>query len=257
MDQNNKIMHDVWNRAFAHITKENIESENIHFDELMASIFCPGPYYFYVVDFFDRQIKYMNANVERILGLDSETTKFEDIIARIHPDDIQFVSQAEEALLKYIYENIGGDKVMQYKTSYCFRLMTADGQYELFQHQAIVLSTDKNGGFAKSLNIHTNISHFTTNNNYKVTLLGLFGDNNFIQLNILPTIPTLTSSSLFSKRETEVIRLVADGLKNLEIADKLFISLYTVKNHKKNILQKASVKSSSELIAKCINEGLI
>jgi len=257
MDHNNKILNAVWNRSSAHITKENIQIDGIRFDELMASIFCPGPYYYYVVDFFDRQIKYMNANIESILGLDSVTTKFEDIIARIHPDDIQFVSKAEETLLKYIYENIGSDKVMQYKTSYCFRLETADGQYELFQHQAIVLSTDENGGFAKSLNIHTNISHFTSVNNYKVTLLGLSGDNSFIQLNVLPSIPPLTSSSLFSKRETEIIRLVADGLKNLDIAEKLFISLNTVKNHKKNILQKASVKSSSELVAKCINEGLI
>jgi len=146
---------------------------------------------------------------------------------------------------------------MQYKTSYCFRLKTADEQYQLFQHQAIVLSTDENGGFGKALNIHTNINHITTVNNHKVNLLGLFGDNSFIQLNVIPTIPPQMSSSLFSKRETEIIRLVIDGLKNFEIAGKLFISLNTVKNHKKNILQKAAVKNSSELVAKCINEGLI
>jgi len=105
MEHNNKIMQAVWNRGSAHIIKESIEIDGIRFDELMASIFCPGPFYYYVVDFFNREIKYMNVNVESILGLDSKTTKFEDIIALIHPDDIQFVSQAEEALIKYIYES--------------------------------------------------------------------------------------------------------------------------------------------------------
>ena len=41
-----------------------------------------------------------------------------------------------------------------------------------------------------------------------------------------------------TKREREVVALIADGLTNKEIADKLHLSAYTVKSHIHNILEK-------------------
>ena len=52
-----------------------------------------------------------------------------------------------------------------------------------------------------------------------------------------------------SKRETEVLGLISKGLSNLEIAGKLFISEYTVKDHIKKILSKMNVGSRSGIIA--------
>lgn len=49
-------------------------------------------------------------------------------------------------------------------------------------------------------------------------------------------------------RELEIIKLVAEGLTTLQIADKLFISENTVETHRKNILRKTKTKSSVELI---------
>jgi len=250
-------MSAVWNRLSDYITKEDTKIKGFDADEIMASIFCPGPYYYYVVDFFDFQIKHINPNIKDILGLEPETTSFQDIINRIHPNDMEFVAKAEETILKYIYENIGGHNILKYKISYCFRFKTADGTYQLFQHQAIVLSVDKKGSFGKSLNIHTNINHITELNSQKVTLMGIMGENSFIQFDLTPTIPPVTSLSIFTKREKQIIRLMAEGLKNKEISEKLNISLNTVKNHRKTIMVKASVNNSVELIAKCIAEGLI
>jgi len=249
-------MQSVWNRSSEHLSKGVIDLDRIRFDDLMASIFCPGPNYYFIFDFFDQKIKYIHPNVETVLGFDPETVTFKDIINQIHPDDIKFISLAEKAVINYLYNVIGRDKLMKYKASYCLRIKTADGNYQLFQHQSILLSTDEKGNFGKALNVLTNISHLTSVNNYKVTLLGMFGETNFVEFDILPNNHP-TSLSYFTKRETEIIHLMTQGLKNLQIAEKLFISLNTVKNHRKNILQKASVKSSSELIAKCLNQGLI
>ena len=256
MEQYNKIMQSVWNRSSEHLSKGVIDLDRIRFDDLMASIFCPGPNYYFIFDFFDQKIKYIHPNVETVLGFDPETVTFKDIINQIHPDDIKFISLAEKAVINYLYNVIGRDKLMKYKASYCLRIKTADGNYQLSQHQSILLSTDEKGNFGKALNVLTNISHLTSVNNYKVTLLGMFGETNFVEFDILPNNHP-TSLSYFTKRETEIIHLMTQGLKNLQIAEKLFISLNTVKNHRKNILQKASVKSSSELIAKCLNQGLI
>jgi len=47
-----------------------------------------------------------------------------------------------------------------------------------------------------------------------------------------------TTSSLLSEREVEILRLVANGLTNRQIADRLFISLGTAKRHVHNIFEK-------------------
>jgi DNA-binding CsgD family transcriptional regulator len=57
-----------------------------------------------------------------------------------------------------------------------------------------------------------------------------------------------------SSREKEIILLVAKGLGNREISDRLFISLNTVKTHNRNIFQKLGVKSRFELLVK-LKEG--
>ena len=48
----------------------------------------------------------------------------------------------------------------------------------------------------------------------------------------------MTHPLRMTKREREVVALIADGLTNKEIADKLHLSAYTVKSHIHNILEK-------------------
>lgn len=52
-----------------------------------------------------------------------------------------------------------------------------------------------------------------------------------------------------SKREVEIIQKIKSGLTSKEIADELFLSEFTVKTHRKNILRKLNLNSVSELIA--------
>ncbi|SHH76356.1 helix-turn-helix transcriptional regulator [Ferrimonas marina] len=53
-----------------------------------------------------------------------------------------------------------------------------------------------------------------------------------------------------TKRERELVRLVAEGARNKEIAQKLFISEYTVKAHLASIFRKTETRSRAELIGK-------
>ncbi|HJV20004.1 MAG TPA: response regulator transcription factor [Sediminibacterium sp.] len=60
-----------------------------------------------------------------------------------------------------------------------------------------------------------------------------------------------------TKRETEIVQLVAEGLSNQEIADKLFLSLRTVETHRMNVNQKLGVKNSAGLVKEAIKRGLV
>jgi len=56
-----------------------------------------------------------------------------------------------------------------------------------------------------------------------------------------------------SKRETEVISLLVMGYKNKEIADKLYICVYTIEDHLKKIMKKMRVKNRTSVFAKLLD----
>jgi DNA-binding NarL/FixJ family response regulator len=60
-----------------------------------------------------------------------------------------------------------------------------------------------------------------------------------------------------TKREKELVQLIAEGFSSQEIADKLFISLRTVETHRLNINQKLDVKNTAGLVKEAIKRGLI
>jgi two-component system response regulator NreC len=63
--------------------------------------------------------------------------------------------------------------------------------------------------------------------------------------------------SELTARETEVLRLIALGHTNAEIAEKLFISVRTVETHRSHIQQKLGAGSRAELVGEAIKRGLI
>lgn len=61
----------------------------------------------------------------------------------------------------------------------------------------------------------------------------------------------------FTKRELDVIKLIADGYTNKEVGDKLFISHRTVDTHRTNIMKKVGVNNVAGLISYAIKNGLV
>jgi DNA-binding NarL/FixJ family response regulator len=134
------------------------------------------------------------------------------------------------------------------------RARLENGSYVMFNHQALMLTLDDTGGYGKSLNINTRIDHLSTRNTYKVSLIGLNGEPSFMGISLEDS-PQRAES--YSKREVDIIRLLADGLSSKEIGDKLYIAEETVKTHRKNILEKSSHKNTAQLVSECIKQGLI
>jgi len=60
-----------------------------------------------------------------------------------------------------------------------------------------------------------------------------------------------------SEREIEILQLIAEGLTNPEIANRLFLSLHTVKTHTRNIYSKLSVHNRTEAVARAKVVGLL
>ena len=66
-----------------------------------------------------------------------------------------------------------------------------------------------------------------------------------------------TTTFRLTERELEVLRLVAQGLNNKDIAKRLFISENTVKNHVRNLLEKLQLHSRMEAVLYAVREKLV
>ena len=72
--------------------------------------------------------------------------------------------------------------------------------------------------------------------------------------------PQLSESQDFAKltvREKEILKLIADGKTTNDIAEMLFLSKFTVENHRKNLLQKLKAKNVADLIRHARLQNLI
>ena len=73
---------------------------------------------------------------------------------------------------------------------------------------------------------------------------------------IIPNEKMLLKSGI-SKREWEVLSLMSEGLSNQEIAERLFVSLNTIKTHSSNLFEKLDVKRRTQAIEKGKRLGLL
>lgn len=58
-----------------------------------------------------------------------------------------------------------------------------------------------------------------------------------------------------TKREKEIAKLLAEGKSNKEIADLLYISIYTVRRHRDNIMRKLELKSLADMVRYAMEQG--
>lgn len=60
-----------------------------------------------------------------------------------------------------------------------------------------------------------------------------------------------------TRRENEILELVAQGVTAREIATMLFVSMDTVETHKRNVVQKMEARNTVDAVAKALRMGLI
>lgn len=80
----------------------------------------------------------------------------------------------------------------------------------------------------------------------------------FLSLEAVQSLREMTTEiPVISRREKEVLQLIAEGLTATEIAAKLFISVATVNTHRRTLIEKFEAPNTAVLIAKAIKSGII
>ena len=67
----------------------------------------------------------------------------------------------------------------------------------------------------------------------------------------------MTELPILTRREKEILELIAEGYTSLQVAGKIFLSQFTVDTHRKNLLAKLNVKNTASLIRLAVEQKLI
>lgn len=80
--------------------------------------------------------------------------------------------------------------------------------------------------------------------------------NTYLSFEVSQTLRNTNNNTVvLTRREKEVLNLIAEGMTNNEIAQKLFISTTTVDTHRKNLLEKLNARNTAALIKLSISQG--
>ena len=189
--------------------------------------------------------KFHFSGIKNLLGYQDKTLTIEQLFNLIHPDDLPDVFKAIKNIL-----NIFPDKSFNYQNSYSiftYRLKHKKKNYITILRDTRALSI-KDGRIGGHINKVSDISYLNIPKKAKAW----YGINN-------KAYPLLENKfqKLFTRREKEILYLLAHGRTSDEIASFLYIEKSTVDKHRQNLLSKANVENTMQLVTFSIENELI
>jgi DNA-binding CsgD family transcriptional regulator len=188
--------------------------------------------------------KFYTSGLKELLGYTDKTLTLEQLFDMMHPEDIPKIYQAIKRAIDFF-----PDQSITYNNSSCiftYRLKHKDGRYItiLKDTRALYLNNGKIGAHVNRLNNITNLNipkvkAWCSINNKTYPLI----NNKF--------------EKLFTKREKEILKLLAHGKTSEEISACLNIEKSTVDKHRQNLLSKANVENTMQLVAFSIDNEII
>ena len=175
----------------------------------------------------------------------------EGVFEKIHPDDL-----IDRHILELSYfqlqKSVAPEMRSVYSTYCNLRIMNAQGVYITVTHRTIYLRSFRDGSVWLALCLY---SPATTAS----PALGIDGRVINSETGEIIRFENYRNygKTVLSRREIEIINYIAGGLDSSKIANELNLSVYTVRRHRQNILQKLNAANTSEAIRICSLMGLL
>lgn len=246
---------EVWKTVVDKETTPDFKQlrKQIEWYKRLLNIFHAGDYFYYVFNMYTTEFDVISENICEVLGYKPEEVTVALFLEILHPDDRAYFLKFEQKVVDF-FKALPHERSKYYKVQYDIRLRKKDGKYIRILHQAVQVDYDENN-YYRTLSLDTDITHIKTEGTPCFSIIGLDGEPSYY--NIQETKTFTKSFDLFTRREREILKCIVEGKNSKTIAAELFISLNTVNNHRKNILNKAEVHTPLELLSKSIKEGWI
>ncbi len=210
----------------------------------------------YSVDFRTGRFRYVSPGIQRMLGYDRAAWQFggmDSFFHRVHPEDRECLRKIHHEILRLL-RKYPVDQRCGLTFVFTCRVYTVDGRVVQLSHQLVFPELDAAGDPLTGFTVVADITALKT----PITCLlhvkqGTARGEEPCHTLVFPYEETVN----FSPRELEVLRLLVAGLRSEDIARQLYISYNTVCTHRKNLLRKAGVKGTVELVGYARGLGLV
>ena len=167
-----------------------------------------------------------------------------------HPDDR--IIWLQEALpdIQQFANSIPAVEIPDYRFSFNHRYIHSDGNVSQFLHEGTLAFSEDACQPVLNLKVFTEIGDIKTDNTMVLTIFRYLPENGYKK--VFTKVYGETENGQLSQREKEIIKLCLEGLSSKMIANKLNLSIHTVKNHKRNSMEKTLTHNIAELICLCI-----
>lgn len=157
---------------------------------------------------------------------------------KIFPDILSLVSRLPETELE------------SYRFTFNHRYFRSDGSISQFLLEGTLVASDKGIPPFLNVKVFSEIGEIKTDENMILTIFKYASGHGYKK--IFTKNYRKECKTVLSQRELEIIMLFFEGLSSKMIADKLNLSVHTVKNHKRNSMDKTLTHNIAELIHLCL-----
>lgn len=207
----------------------------------------PFRIYSFIYNCITARIDFVNPEMQKVLGYEPEDFTIEFLFEIIHPEDKEKFIAHETRALEFCRE-LPTELQDQYYIVHDFRLKTSSGAYVRILQQAFA-SEMVDGNLVKTKVIHSDISHVKNQSDSQLHFIGLEGQPSYYNV--------MSEEHPFSEKEKEILAMMVQGLTSEAIAQKLNRSIHTIRNHRKNILQKSGCINVQDLLVRATKEGWV
>lgn len=243
--------------------KENSQAIIEHFRPAQGAIpfFSPA---FFLLDFATKKYIYVEAGFFSQMGYTANfflETGLELYLSKWHPQDFEIINTRTFPDNFAFLKSLPLENYPDYIISYNYRLRDTAGDYVTVLQRFSYIPGISLAAPAGMVGCAFNINHFKNDMSIVHTIEKVVPtpDGNINELLLKKTYPVcdVPNNVALSKRETQILRLIAEGLSSKQMAARMHISINTINNHRKNMLAKMGCSSTSELMHYAVKHGLI
>ncbi len=213
--------------------------------------FAVGPYFWFIPDQATMTIVAASENTRQLSPYKTDEWVGQDAnfwANNIHPDDRYYVLSA--ALLSVeINESYTRERSDKIRVNIYCRMLDAKSNFRWVLIQFPNRYFNDENRIASTWIMITDLGHLKSNICHMMTVIDTSNnENQYFSVSINNKELTALDVPQITKREQEVLQLMARGLNSRDIAKELFISHYTVEQHKRNLREKTGCRTSAELM---------
>lgn len=207
--------------------------------------------FFIVADILQMKILYTSKRSKEMTGFAPTEIAPNVFFAITHPEDFERFSLGRIKLFK-LAQNLYLFKEGNALTSTNLKIRNITNKYYSLLFQCYLFYSSTPVETVYCLNVYTNIDEYK-----KIKKHFHYYSGNDLSYFKYPDEKLLSIGNIFTNREFEIIKLIEMGLNSEEIADKLFVSHFTINAHRANILKKNNKTVMSEVIHELKEQGML